>query len=238
MLEFEDLDWDSGFFGFPIAKMSCDLPNVTEEAIRSRMICDGYRLVYLRSNEKVKQLAASFIVSQLELRCSVPVVDFEQFSINDADRVQIIQVTTAPCEEIVRLANEASVESRFRIDRRFSKEQCDRLYRIWIERSCNGEIADYSAVATEQDRSIGVVTLATRWPTAKIGIIAVDPAKRGLGIGRQLIQAALAQAAMRDCAEVAVVTQVQNTAATGLYEKCGFSRYAETHWYHFWNEEL
>jgi ribosomal protein S18 acetylase RimI-like enzyme len=60
---------------------------------------------------------------------------------------------------------------------------------------------------------------------AEIKQLWVDKAHRGLGIGRQLLEAAIAEAMNRYCPCVWVLAY--DFWAPGLYEKCGFARVAE-----------
>ena len=60
---------------------------------------------------------------------------------------------------------------------------------------------------------------------AEIKQLWVDEAHRGLGIGHQLSEAAIAEAANRNCQCIWVLSY--DFQAPGLYEKCGFERAAE-----------
>jgi ribosomal protein S18 acetylase RimI-like enzyme len=54
----------------------------------------------------------------------------------------------------------------------------------------------------------------------------VAPSSRHAGFGRQLVQAALAQAAARDGVKLVQLTVTQgNAAAQALYERCGFASF-------------
>jgi ribosomal protein S18 acetylase RimI-like enzyme len=65
-------------------------------------------------------------------------------------------------------------------------------------------------------------------PAAELLSIAVAPAARGHGAGRQLVVALTAEFARRGVAAVRVVVGADNEAAIGLYESCGFTRAART----------
>ena len=74
-------------------------------------------------------------------------------------------------------------------------------------------------------RQIGAIAGYTWAGMAEIKQLWVDEAHRGLGIGRQLLEAAIAEAIKRRCPCVWVMSY--EFQAPGVYEKCGFERVAE-----------
>ncbi len=59
--------------------------------------------------------------------------------------------------------------------------------------------------------------------TALINELVIDSKQRGLGLGRQLIDAAIAEARARGMDEIEVGTEVNNLAAQQFYKKCGLN---------------
>jgi ribosomal protein S18 acetylase RimI-like enzyme len=55
-----------------------------------------------------------------------------------------------------------------------------------------------------------------------IGGLAVDPDRRRLGIARQLVEAAVAEARRRGARKLTLRVLGHNTAARKVYESCGF----------------
>jgi ribosomal protein S18 acetylase RimI-like enzyme len=55
-----------------------------------------------------------------------------------------------------------------------------------------------------------------------IGGLAVDPDRRGLGLARRLVDAAVAEARRRGARKVTLRVLGHNTAARRVYERCGF----------------
>jgi ribosomal protein S18 acetylase RimI-like enzyme len=81
-------------------------------------------------------------------------------------------------------------------------------------------------VAQDTDgRQIGAIAGYTWAGMAEIKQLWVDEAHRGMGTGRQLLEAAIAEAIKRRCQCVWVMSY--EFQAPGLYEKCGFERVAE-----------
>ncbi len=59
--------------------------------------------------------------------------------------------------------------------------------------------------------------------TALINELVIDRSRRGSGLGRQLIEAAIAEARARSMDEIEVGTEVTNLAAQQFYNKNGFT---------------
>lgn len=55
----------------------------------------------------------------------------------------------------------------------------------------------------------------------------VDPAARGAGAGRALVEAALAMARERSCTSVCLDTNENNAASTAIYTTLGFSAFSK-----------
>lgn len=71
-------------------------------------------------------------------------------------------------------------------------------------------------------RTVPTVSAAQDW--AEITELYVQPAFRRKGVGRALIEAALAYARHRGCTEVHLLVDPQNTPAISFYKAVGFRR--------------
>jgi ribosomal protein S18 acetylase RimI-like enzyme len=67
-----------------------------------------------------------------------------------------------------------------------------------------------------------------------IGLIAVDEAARGKGIGSVLLNWVFNYATLHGFKQVNVVTQAANTGALNFYEQHGFEIISRTFLYHVW----
>ena len=98
---------------------------------------------------------------------------------------------------------------------------------------------DYNRAATGRDDGKGLAFVAMDEHGIQMGPIAgyswagmaeikqfwVDENHRGQGLGRRLLEAAIAEAMVRGCQSVWALSYTFQ--APGLYEKCGFDRVAE-----------
>lgn len=96
----------------------------------------------------------------------------------------------------------------------------------WSPASFWGELAarprrDY--VVLEDDGIVGYAGLDLAGETADVMTIAVDPGRRGAGHGARLLEALLARAEAAGAEQVMLEVRADNAAATGLYERFGFT---------------
>ena len=125
--------------------------------------------------------------------------------------------------------------TRFYADPNFPDERCDDLYDTWIRRSLEGW-ADGVLVAEAAGRPAGYVSCHLEDGTGSIGLIAVDAAARGGGLGLDLVRAATAWCAGRGADRMTVVTQGRNVAALRTFQRAGFVTSSLDLWFHKWYE--
>jgi len=106
-------------------------------------------------------------------------------------------------------------------------EQSIENYRILLK-----EPAHHILVARDKDSILGLVSfIATRTimhprPSGLIDELIVARRSRGLGIGKQLILAAINECREIGCCEVEVSTEKSNAKARQFYKACGFEENA------------
>jgi ribosomal protein S18 acetylase RimI-like enzyme len=66
-------------------------------------------------------------------------------------------------------------------------------------------------------------TLYSAGPNAYLGELWVRPERRGEGLGRALLEAAMDEARRRGCDHIDITTSMDDEAARGLYESAGFT---------------
>lgn len=133
------------------------------------------------------------------------------------------------------LALESGRFSRFRIDPNIGEARWAELYRLWVRNSLSGEVADAVFVGRRAGTITGFVTVKRQDSgRARIGLIGVDAAERGMGVGSELVAAARHWAASQALTELWVATQQANDAANRFYESRGFTLMSKTDIYHLW----
>jgi GNAT superfamily N-acetyltransferase len=84
-------------------------------------------------------------------------------------------------------------------------------------------------VAEDDDGVVGLITTHLRYtmnhaaPLAQITLLVVDEARRGGGVGRQLVSAAEAWAQGQGCKRIVVTTALQRADAHAFYERMAYA---------------
>ncbi len=101
----------------------------------------------------------------------------------------------------------------------------DRMRRAQYRRHLVSETA-WVLIASEQCLLLGstVLFFRKRSHAARLYSLATDPAARGRGIGRTLLDAAIDAARQRGCHVLRLEVRTDNHAAIALYERAGFYR--------------
>jgi dTDP-4-amino-4,6-dideoxy-D-galactose acyltransferase len=235
----EHLSWDSDFFGCRIARV---LPSRLSPEIAARVEtwCNTNRidcLYYLADadDEQTIRLAQAHRFGLVDVRLTL------------SRKLSELDTKAAPCaaaairpavqEDLPALraiARQSHRDSRFYFDLNFPREKCDAFYELWIEKSCRG-FADAVLVAERESRAVGYITCKSCEPsTGQIGLLAVDAASVGLGLGSALITSALDWFRERVHQQVLVVTQGRNIRAQRSYQRAGFLSESLRLSYHRW----
>lgn len=89
-----------------------------------------------------------------------------------------------------------------------------------------------AGTGTDEPAIAGYASLLAVAATADVQRIAVRPDRRREGIGRALLDALLAQARIRGCAEALLEVRHDNAAALAMYEATGFEQIARRRGYY------
>jgi dTDP-4-amino-4,6-dideoxy-D-galactose acyltransferase len=152
---------------------------------------------------------------------------------NPESRVRPATLTDIPA--LKRIASCSHRETRFYADRHFAVEQCNRLYELWIEKSCQAYADAVLVVDDDAGEAAGYVTCHRDGEaTGHIGLFAVREDVRGRGVGRQLLDAALRWFSTNGVTSMTVATQLRNMAALQFYGRAGLLVASAGIWFHLW----
>ena len=229
------LAWDSDFFGVPIGQGEAGSAGDVE-AIDVWAARENIRCVYLlvrgglpEAAEAAKGRGFEFVGNRMTLRrdlgADLPAV---------IGSVAARRVRPPDVPALERIAAAVHGDTRFYVDRHFPRPSCDRLYQMWIRRSCEGW-ADHVLTAGIDEQPQGYITLHLRAAgEGAIGLAGVANDARRSGIGRALVDSALRWFRDRGTVRVSVATQAQNLPAVALYQHMGFAVSGLDTWFHKW----
>ena len=233
------LDWDSRFFGCRIARVT--VPYLTAESCASILAwCKAHGVECLYFLAAPDDAETSLLAQAHDFQLVDVRLDFDCHLTAGRTPQRKPNIRPATERDLPRLRAIASTShqaTRFYFDGRFRREQCDELYRTWIERSCDG-FADAVLVAASECEVSGYITMHLDAGTrARIGLVGVAEASRGRGFGRQLLDAALDWCDSHGRTCISVATQARNVPGVRLYEQAGFQVARVGLWYHRWFDD-
>ncbi len=233
--DFKSLDWDSSFLGISTGMITRQ--NLTEIEIGNileKMKMDGYHLVYYPAAYKIERTLVNRFNGIMADEKITFTKTIGKITRQETDDHIISYAHKNVSPELLDLAWESGIYSRFNVDPHFKNNEFRQLYKTWIERSVNREIAKDVLIYKDGPSIGGMITLGEKNNKGDIGLVAVAESARGKGIGKKLMTAA--ENAFRDMGynEVQVVTQGVNVPAMNLYQSCGYTIDERLFYYHFW----
>jgi dTDP-4-amino-4,6-dideoxy-D-galactose acyltransferase len=235
------LAWDSEFWGFPVARLE------------GALLCEGAEKEVLDwcNERKIRCLYFAADGTDAETLRQAHLAGFQFVDVRvdlemDGDLLpaksgmdsEIRRVVREEVEHIQQIARKAHHDTRFFKDLNFDRLKCENLYARWVHRDFeSGNVLGY--FPKNREDAGGYVTLAMESPgCARIGLIALEEALRGQGVGSQLLDAALRSAVEIGAENIRVATQGTNVPALKLYEKAGFRVRDVKIWFHKWFSNL
>jgi len=232
------LEWDSSFFGFPIAQAASQtLSEGSGRAMLEWSQANSIRCLYLLADANSTQTAGwahrldfKFVDVRVQLSLEI--------GAPNASKVQESRARTAQEPDIPALqaiARGAHQDSRFFFDTNFPRARAEDLFATWIAKDCAGR-ADKVLVERDSRGPLGYITcnLDKDSNTGRIGLVGVASEFRGKGVGKTLICGALQWFRSVGAQKIAVITQMRNVAAQRLYQGAGFRTESVRVWYHRW----
>lgn len=217
------LEWDSGFFGFPIART--DLPFIDGWAEQHQVRC-AFLLAAPDDPRTVQEAeVAGWWTTDIRVTLDQPTRPWEGGNVRDWEPDDV--------DGLVALARRSHRITRFYADPNFDPDRCDDLYAEWMRNSLAGW-ARHVLVAGDVGAPSGYVTVHVDGDTGSIGLIAVREDVRRRHVGAALVAAAVGAAHVDGCSRMTVVTQGRNLPALRLFQRGGFLTSDVRIWLHRW----
>lgn len=238
--------WDSHHFEIPIARIiSPDLNDDALAAVLSFAKSEGFDLVYwgTRSGCDLPQnLLRKFSGLLVDRKAAFHKKHMPELISDPVEKLnpslKVVEYTQSlPTEQLLALAVQSGIHSRFNVDSYIPKEKFESMYHIWMKRSVAHELADVVFVVMNPssiEQYLGVITASVEHGVGQIGLISVFQPYQGQGIGSLLMHAMDEWMHANDVNEKVVVTQQDNITACNLYSRFGYRLESLKNFYHFW----
>lgn len=225
------LEWDSEFFKLKIGRLDLDsVEEFSEIILKSEELRQSFDLLYIFAEETLNQQLLDINLVDTKTIFTKQLIDCPK-EVSGVSKY----LDSVVSQDLYHLAWVSGKYSRFQLDKRFACNAYERLYSRWIEQSVAGKMANGVFVHNSDGKIDGMITVGVNDKEASIGLIAVDDAAQGRGIGTMLIRAVEAYLLNETLVTtLKVATQWENKAACHLYEKNGFEVESKTNIYHWW----
>lgn len=234
------LSWDSRFWDFPVAFLSCRY--LTDSIIyridrfvrssRTRLI---EYLCNCHDNRSVKMASGyGFLFTDIRLTFEKDIKEKNQIALDDG-----LSFALAKKEDIKRLkeiAKNMYIYSRYYFDTNFDRTKVSEFYQGWVEKAVMGRYDDECCCLYKDKRPLGFCTVKymPSRNTARIGLVGLDSSFQGKGLALKLFYSVFNRLLDKEVHKVFVATQGRNYAAQRLYQRVGFLTRATELWYHKW----
>lgn len=241
---YQILSWDSNFFGFKVVSITPNRLTILElEHLLTLLRQEDVSLVYWDSDpvDEVSQKAAIKLggfLADTKILYSVNLNKLSGVFITSSNIYIEEYKENVACSDLLSLAVECGMYSRYKLDKFISSSKFEELYRLWIIKSVNRTLADAVFVARYNGRIIAMVTVSRKNKVGVIGLLAVDKSFRGKNVSKDLIITAHKWYLTQGCEIGRVTTQRVNHIACKFYEKCGYSVENISNYYHFWLKSI
>ncbi|EMR04267.1 GNAT family N-acetyltransferase [Cesiribacter andamanensis] len=228
--------WDSDFFGYPVGVLASN--SATDPAsLRRQLLQSAFTLVYAFVSPDDEQSNTHMLEAGGRLADTKLVyakTNLAQACTSGLALQDVCGRVDYQYKLLLQLALQSGQHSRFRTDPHFVKQEYHRLYTAWLDRSLDRTIADHVWAYSVGTEIAGFITDKRKEDYVEIGLLAVNPAFRGTGIGSALIRRVESLAAAAGLSSVEVATQKQNQQACRFYEYNGYQIKEAQNIYHFW----
>lgn len=237
MNRYKILEWDSDFFGFPVAKiLNAELKKNNLREILKDLKKRKVRLIYYSSeknildDEIVKKFNGFFTGQKVIFVLDLKKTSKNNINLPDGIKLEKYNKKT-PSPDLTNLIVEGGIYSRFYVDPKINKKKYQDLHKLWIKNS----VKENDIFVLNKDRAtIGFISLNEKNNRANIDFIVVDKKYRGMGFATALINHAHNWLLSKRYETIQADTQKENINAVNMYEKFGYKQEKIINFYHFW----
>lgn len=233
------LEWDSEFFGFNVAFLSCmhlteNIYKRIDRFIRSEKI----RLVEYLCNchdARSVRVAESKGFQFTDIRLQFTRDLSNEIPVEPSEGLRFGLATEDHIDDLRRIAHGLYVDSRYHFDENFPRDRVIDFYKSWVEKGVRGQFDHQCWCLFDGEVPVAFCTVRYgKGGAAKIGLFGSHAAYQGRGLGKDLLQNIFAILVNEEVERLDVVTQGRNYGAQNLYQSVGFRTKTTQLWYHKW----
>lgn len=207
MYKIEKLEWDSNHFGISIGNLNFD-----EE---SNIEINQYDTVFAKIETTRFDIIEKLENEKFCLKNILIVFSGENLAGEISSNVEILEKNKL--QQVLKLCENAFLESHFYKNENFSEEKINKLYQKWVTNKF--DLGQQIYIFIEKDEVLGFLLEKKDRNEVSIDLIAVKKEKRGQKIGEKLINFFIKKNKDK---KMFVGTQITNKQAIRLYERLGF----------------
>ena len=235
------LDWDSNFFGVSSGKVilkqgleGYDLPRVLE-LMRQFTFCTIQNTGNHPFNNAFIAGQTDAFLADINTQFAKTLKPTQGFEPSEPALLGQISDYYPKNEEIVEIAENAFVFSRFYNDEHITRLQARQLYANWV-RNAFQKPNRFFITSMEKTRKVGFLLFSFETPdTIRIELLAVTDQYQNRSLGRRLMALLEEFARTRLVRQICVGTQVDNVPAINFYHKQGYMFRYGSPVYHLWS---
>lgn len=231
---FRKLEFDSNLFGYNVGVANVEKSCINEILdFKQAMKKEHFKVIYLYPLD----IPSEKIIEELGIRCVDQKYRYTKKGLRTYENIPnaIRSYSHEYCSErLLQLVLQSGEYSRFKTDKNFDKQEFEKLYQIWIEKSIKKENATDILVYYIDNIEVGILIYQFKGNICHLTIIAVDKDYRNMKIGKQLYQSLENNCMKKEINEIEVYTQGTNKTACLFYEDNGFSLNNIEKIYHLW----
>ncbi|TNJ66754.1 GNAT family N-acetyltransferase [Paenibacillus hemerocallicola] len=232
---FQDLKWDTDFFGVTSAKAVLHRALTLSEWDELRNRLRDYQFISIenRNSEPVNAQLIGKGTTAFLADVNIQFVKKLKF-VHEVPRNITIHQSLEKNNLITELADFQF--SKFTEDLELAKRGGDQVYRHWIINSFDNPDKFYALSRDDNNEINGFLLHSYDGDTCVIELIAVAQAVTKNGVGTSLFKAVENATYLRGFSEIRVGTQVRNMSAINFYHKVGCKQAGCHQVYHYWVE--
>ncbi len=231
---FNELNWDTDFFGVTCAKVTLNIPLTLNEWIELKTRFKDYQFISIM-NKNSEPINAQLIGKDTSAFLADVNIQFEKKleGIDEKPKNVTIHQALEKNNQVIEIADFQF--SKFTEDPGLAKRGGDQIYQQWLINSFGQPDKFYALSRNENGDANGFILFSYSDSACVIELIAVSQKATQGGIGTSLFRSVEYVAHKRGYRSIKVGTQLRNMGAINFYHKVGCKQVGCHQVYHLWN---